>query len=356
MDSNRISFLVKSKLQVTPSITKIVLEPQDPDFTYQAGQFLTFLFDHLAEKEVRRSYSLCTAPSVDPLPAISVRKIPNGLVSRYLCDVLTEGTELHSLPPAGQFTLPEHARDIFLIGGGSGVGPLFGLLKEALLTRPELRITFLNANTRHQDILFGKDLFYLAREYYDRMTLLHFVSEGVTEAQEDATNGVPIEWIHGRLGNARLEMLVRQYQTGPPELAHFYVCGPEGLMLKTENTLYFMGYARTQVHHEQFIVAPPFRPSAEIYSDARVAISYRGQILEFPVAAGQTILEAAERAGVSLPFSCRSGSCTTCQAQCTEGLVDMYMDAGRMDSQMTMGQVFTCVGYPLSDRVKLEIR
>src|SRR5882672_7447975 len=71
---------------------------------YLAGQFLTFLLS-LNGRDLRRSYSLSSTPGVDPVPAITVKRVMNGEVSRYLLDHLQVGDILVSLQPSGRFTL-----------------------------------------------------------------------------------------------------------------------------------------------------------------------------------------------------------------------------------------------------------
>ena len=118
---------VVQKIKETQSSVTLVLEPEHSEIQYQAGQFLTFIFDDLGPKEIRRSYSFSSTPDVDSHWAITVKKQVNGLVSKYLTDIVQVGDSLTTLLPAGQFTLPSVTanRDVFLIGGGSGITPFF---------------------------------------------------------------------------------------------------------------------------------------------------------------------------------------------------------------------------------------
>jgi ring-1,2-phenylacetyl-CoA epoxidase subunit PaaE len=89
---------------------------------------------------------------------------------------------------------------------------------------------------------------------------------------------------------------------------------------------------------------------------ATIALRYKGKAVSFRVAPGQTLLEGALAAGIELPYSCRSGSCTTCSAQLTGGRVEMYTHNSRVDSDATNGHIFTCVAYPVTPQVQLTIR
>jgi len=135
-------------------------------FQYEAGQFLTFVLS-INGKEVRRSYSLFTVSGQDPYPAIAVKRIDNGEVSIYIQDHWKVGDLIYSLPPAGLFHLDtfEGERDLFLIGAGSGIAPLFSILKYCLKTKSKTRVTLLYSNKNKEQALFYDELISLESAY-----------------------------------------------------------------------------------------------------------------------------------------------------------------------------------------------
>ncbi|UZQ54992.1 2Fe-2S iron-sulfur cluster-binding protein [Trichothermofontia sichuanensis B231] len=82
-------------------------------------------------------------------------------------------------------------------------------------------------------------------------------------------------------------------------------------------------------------------------------IHHQGQSYTLEVAADQTILQAAEAAGLALPSSCNAGVCTTCAALLLEGTVDQSDGMGINPALQQQGYALLCVSYPRSD-LKIE--
>lgn len=354
----RIKLRIREKVKETERVATLVLEPLTRDFNYRPGQFLTFIFKGLGAKEFRRSYSFSSTPGVDSFPTITVKKMPNGSASRYLVDQAQVGDILEAIPPAGQFFLPESSgkfRDIFLIGGGSGVTPLFSILKQILHFETESRVTLILANSNEQVLIFRKQLRQLAKEFPNQLKVIHFLSDTKMLLSELRALEAPAEIRIQRMSNALVAQLVEQHLHFNRRDAQFFLCGPKTLMLKASQMLRYMQFDENQIHQEIFGIIEPYRPPRDVYKDSQVRIQFLGKNFLVPVKAGDTILEAAEKMGLELPYSCRSGICTTCTGRCTSGKVEMFTNEGQINTDMSNGVVFTCVGYPLTDKVEIEI-
>lgn len=339
----------------TTDTTSYFLEPVDEKpVQYQAGQFLTLILQHytggphtsgLNSHEVRRSYSLSSIPG-EPLQ-LTIKRVENGEISRYLHDTLRVGHILTSLQPAGRFTLDEsQPGDLVLLGAGSGITPLFALLKQTLLTSNR-RVTLLYSNASERRTIFRKELDELHRQFSARFRLLYLLSDPT----DDWTG------LRGRLNNVMLERLLPQLlDSYNPETTRFYVCGPGDYMRMVQFTLIFKGFRPNQIRRENFVVEPVVTtPPPAIAQDRTIRLNFRGRDVDIQVPAYKSILQAALDEGIALPYSCRGGRCSTCAAQCLSGRVHMTINDVLTEHDLANGWVLTCTGYPESDGVVIDL-
>ena len=312
---------------------------------YRAGQFLTLILLHNGH-EVRRSYSISSAP-YEPL-RLTIKRVQNGEISRYLHDTLQVGDVITSLQPAGRFTFDDNeSGDVILIGAGSGITPLFSLLKEFLQTESNRRITLLCSNTNERSIIFNDELTELQQQFNSRFQLIHLLS-----SPSDDWDG-----LRGRLNNVLFERLLpKLIGTSDPNTLRFYICGPGDYMRMAQFTLVFTGFRLDQIRRENFVIEPIFlAPPPSTAVDRTVLLRFRGHEVEIQVPAYKSILQAALDEGVTLPYSCRGGRCSTCAARCLSGSVHMTINDVLTERDLSQGWVLTCTGYPESDGVGIEI-
>lgn len=313
---------------------------------YQPGQFLTLLFDGQGQ-QIRRSYSFSSSPAWSEPPAITLKRKTNGEISRYLVEQLREGELLSSLEPSGIFTLSsptDPPRDIFLFGAGSGISPLFSLLKTALKEEPASRITLVYSNTSEDSVIFLKPLRALESIYDSQFSCIHILSRPHSEMKS----------IWGHLGNGLVEELVTRHLHFNWDKAMFMLCGPLSYMRMVAITLYYMGFRADQIRRENFVVPPaPLLPAALRQPRTIRLISGPHENL-IRVPANESILQAALDQGIDLPYSCKGGVCSTCRCRLLKGKVKMTLNEVLTEKDLEQGWVLTCTGYPEDDEVILE--
>jgi ring-1,2-phenylacetyl-CoA epoxidase subunit PaaE len=313
---------------------------------YKAGQFLTFLIP-VHGREVRRSYSMSSAPDVDSFPAITVKRVPNGEISRFWIDSVHTGDIFQILPPSGRFVLEKSSgvpRDIVLIGAGSGITPLFSLLKQTLVNEPGSVVTLLYANRNNASTLFLHDIQLWQRRFPGKLNVIHIHSQPSEE------------WvgIRGRINNTRLEHLIKANLQFKPENARFFICGPFELMRTMEITLHFMGFSSAQIRKENFVI-PTIPPPPPVSHPHTITLEFRGQSYGLYVPAHTTVLDAALASDIHLPYSCKGGRCSTCAGVCKTGSVHMSVNEVLTDRDLAEGWLLTCSAYVDSDDVSIEI-
>ena len=302
---------------------------------YQAGQFVTLIFNHRNE-EIRRSYSLSSSPDEDRL-AITIKRITNGEISRFMLSKMKPGDILNALAPAGRFTISnfEHEKDIVLFAGGSGITPIFSQIKYVLNRPGKSRLTLIYSNQDAKSILFKDELTELEAKNPDRFKLIHLLS---SEAN--------------RLNPDKVEQLTRKIVQDNLASTEFYLCGPFSYMRMIRFDLVFMGVLPGQIRRENFVIETVSVTHTAInFPPRNIKIKFRDELYDLVVGENQSILQAALQNGISLPYSCRNGVCSTCAAKCTAGTVQVIKNDVLTDADLADGWILTCTGHPVSDDV-----
>jgi Flavodoxin reductases (ferredoxin-NADPH reductases) family 1 len=346
-------------IQVIPETadtkTYVLEALQGKPVEWQAGQFLTFIFTHDRDRrsfgeggqELRRSYSTSSTPGIDKHISITVKRKVNGEVSRHIFDTWQTGTMVSSLPPAGLFTITTDAsvkRHIYCIAAGSGIVPIFGLIKKILVQEPLSHITLLYQNRDEHHIIYREPLQQLHALYPQRLTRINLLSNPIDHYIKPM-----------RLNNWLLEYLLAYDHRPQTARPLFYTCGPESFMRMVQFTLRVMGFSEDQLRKEHFVIEAPRKPAFTMPPHPRqVVLRYGGQTYRFTSTYPHTILKAAQHQGIELPYSCNTGRCGTCTARCHTGVVKMSNNEVLTDADLQQGLVLTCVGYAETD-VELEM-
>ena len=348
MDTLRLR-VVAIQPESTGTKTIFLQRMDGQDLVYKAGQFLTILFS-FHHRQLRRSYSLSTAPGIDPVPAITVKRVQNGEISRYMLDHLRVGDELTSLPPAGRFTLdslspllpaapkpatpePGGFPPLLFIAAGSGIVPIFSLLKAALSSLSEVPLILISQQHDEASSPFRAQLSRLQETYGSRFQWIDLLSTR-----------------DGRLNNWRLEELLIAVLPQLPVLPNVYLCGPSSFMRMVQFTLRLMGFPGESIKKENFTVEfLPAAPPAIDPSPKMITVHAGGKVWQFEAVWPQTILQAGLAHQVHLPYSCRGGRCSTCVAKCLHGKVTMTINEVLTENDLREGLVLPCVGYAGSD-------
>jgi 3-ketosteroid 9alpha-monooxygenase subunit B len=230
--------------------------------------------------------------------------------------------------PGGPLRARRIDRELVAFAGGSGITPVFSLIRSALAGTAR-RVRLFYANRSRDSVIFADALAMLAERHPDRLAIEHHL---------DADSGVvqPGE-IESFISNA-----------GDAE---FYICGPRAFMDTVEAAVLGAGVAVDRVHLERFDVFDEPLPSETVTEEVTIQLDRRTTVV--PYRARNTVLQTARLAGLRAPSSCEIGSCGTCIARIAEGSVRMANNDVLDDEEVADGWVLTCQSMPTSRTVRV---
>ncbi|MCW2797232.1 ferredoxin reductase [Nocardioides sp.] len=240
-----------------------------------------------------RSYSVSSPPVRGRRTiSITVRAMPEGLLSAHLVKGLEPGTIVRLALPEGDFVLPDPppAQMLFL-AAGSGITPVMAMLRtlDRRGTMPDVVLHY--SSPTPERMLFRDELTALA-DKHDGLTLheLHTDLDGMLDLAD--LGGLCDDW--------------QERET--------WACGPGGMLDAVEEHWEQHGLTE-QLHLERF--------SLNLGGDGGEGgtITFRNSGKKIDVDGATTVLEAGEEAGVGMPFGCRMGICHTCTVTLVSGTI-----------------------------------
>ncbi|MEY3053365.1 MAG: hypothetical protein RLY31_3150 [Bacteroidota bacterium] len=317
---------------------------------FQPGQHLALRATINGERIIR-NYSICSLPEDREL-RIAVKKVPLGKFSTFANERLESGMTLEAMPPGGHFhLLPEDlpARNYLGFAAGSGITPVYSILRSVLERQPNSTFTLLYLNRTPNSSIFLHSLSELKNRFMDRFHLLTLFSQEETD--------VPL--LSGKFTaekcRAVFSRLVRT-----DSIQRFFLCGPLPLLEQVTETLLGIGVEPNRIRRELFglpktaVPTARHRPADPAAGDpertGRLDILLDGKThhLSFDRTEAATVLELAHRHGMDLPFACKAGVCATCKARVKQGAVLMSANYGLAPEETAEGYVLTCQSVPQS--------
>lgn len=340
-----MQYRILSIHQETEHAASFVLQPLQQLVSYEAGQFITFIFKNRNGEEERRSYSISSTSILNEPLMITVKRVTNGAYSRQLLDTATVGDVLTGLAPTGFFTLPAqtNTKSIFIFfAAGSGITPVYAMIKTLLARSQHNTVVLIYSNQSENETIFYHELQLLAQKYAVQFHI-HFLFS-------DA-----LHYSKARLSSLMVEDIIRQYRQDSLESLWVYLCGPFQYMLMITLVAKGMGIQEERIRKENFVIhtaAPMLRPpDTEPHT---VSVKLNDIAYSWKVQYPDTISAAAKKQGIDLPYNCESGQCGACAARCLKGRVWMYKNDVLMDHELEMGHILTCTGYPVAGDVEIS--
>ena len=332
-----------------PDAMRICLIPPPEsahEWAGKPGAFITFSIT----PELQRSYTLVNRTGSLPLE-IRVRSIKGGKGSHFFNHHAKEGTRVAAQFKKSLLWLPEwdqKPQHFVCFAGGIGITPIYSLI-QYVIDRPEMghKITLIYCNRFRNNTLFSEALHDLGDQI--NFTPVYSEDESIGEALET-----------GHLTEQRMREWLKSVPN--PKQATYIVSAPPELMRIIHRGLDAAKIPLNRRHTERFTSAgisdalPPLsnspttdRPECSIQMERDHGIETFQMHGE-----GQSILDAALSAGLSVPFSCRGGVCMSCLAHVTDGEVQSEGDNGLTEQEQQDGMILCCRSQPKSDELKIR--
>lgn len=337
---------VESLCDDAVAVTFDVPDDLHNEFHFLPGQSL-MLSRTVDGVEHRRSYSICAAAGTRP--RVGVREVTNGLFSSWLVHEVRAGDKIDVQGPSGNFHAdPATGGRHVLIAAGSGITPMLSIAA-SMLANPDAEVVLLYGNRRTRSVMFAEEIADLKDQYGARFDIIHVLSREPRE----------VELFSGRLDAERLKDILNTV-VPTPDIDHFWLCGPFGMVNDAQEVLAGLGVENSQIHHELFYVddVPPpqekHREPGVTGPSSEVTITLDGRTVTGTLPQDESILDSAEQLRSDLPFACKGGVCGTCRAKVTLGDVDMRRNYALEDNEIAAGFVLTCQTFPVSDAVTVD--
>ena len=321
-------------------------------FRFKQGQYLT-LKTSISGEQVRRPYSICSSALPGSDLQVAIKRVPHGLFSGWAHDHLDVGDTLDVMPPNGNFysdLSSQRKVKYCCIAAGSGITPILSMIETTLHVEKFSQIVLLYGNKNENSIMFLENLSSLKNRFLDRLQIIHVLSREKADA----------ELLYGRLGGAKVMDILAKIGRGF-EVDKFFICGPNDMSIDIESTL-LKSFSPDLILTESFgqttgsrIPLNTSRLKDNILCLATIRRDGREFDLEIDSSKEESVLDAAIRQGLDLPYSCKAGACSTCRGFLLEGEVSMKNSYSLTDGLLESGYLLTCQAFPLTKKIKIDM-
>ena len=295
--------------------------------SFSSGQYINLKMT-INNKEEIRSYSLCSKPQ-KPLE-IAVKTITDGIVSNYLKSKVVIGDEILISKPEGNFKINDKDEKIVAFAAGSGITPIYSIAQT------------LEESNRKMLLYFGNKTISSSIFYKEIASLNNSKTEFFFSQEKKETNDSK------RVDGDFVKKLVKQ-DLDILKSDKFLICGPENMIIEIREALKLFGIKEDKIIYELFTTPVKMESSKKSSNNKKfkgesiVKIILDDKSYEMTVPEnGPLLIDAAEKNGIDVPFSCRGGLCCSCRAKVIEGDVKMEVNYALTDQEVDEGYILAC--------------
>ncbi|WP_333807833.1 ferredoxin--NADP reductase [Flavobacterium sp.] len=313
-------------------------------YQFVAGQYVNLKIT-LDGQEIRRAYSICSSPKSGEL-RIAVKAVKNGFFSKFANEKLAVGNVIEVGTPEGKFTFEpkaERQKNYAAFVAGSGITPVFSILKSVLEEEPNSTFVLVYGNKSEKDTIFHNQLHDLQLQYVGRLFVQYVYSQSTTDNA-----------LFGRIDKSTVNFILKN-KHAEMEFSKFYLCGPEEMINLVSNTLKENNISDSDIKFELFSTSSN-EGEAVVSADGhtKISILVDDEETTFEMSQKQTLLEAALKQGLDVPYSCQGGICSSCICRITEGEAVLKKNQILSDAELAEGLTLACQAHPTTATIKID--
>jgi len=335
---------VKRETADAVSVLFNVPEELKSDYKFIAGQYINLKLT-LDNQEIRRAYSICSAPESGEL-RIAVKAVKSGLFSQFANTKLKAGDVLEVGQPEGKFTFEpdaERQKNYAAFVAGSGITPVLSIIKSVLKGEPKSSFVLVYGNRTPEETIFHQELHDLQLQYVGRF-FVHYVY-----SQAKAENA-----LFGRIEKSSVNFVLNNKHK-ELEFDKFYLCGPEEMINRVSEVLKEKNVKESAIKFELFTSSSQEQEiKTSLEGHTKITVMVDDDEVSFEMSQKQTILDAALKQGIDAPYSCQGGICSSCLARVTSGSAEMTKNSILTDKEIASGLILTCQAHPTSESIYVD--
>ncbi len=309
---------------------------------FGAGKYLT-VFETINGMPVTRAYSISSSPkdSLEGRYVLTIKLVDGGLVSRYIFDTWTVGSNVEVSAPSGNFEYQplRDAQKVICLAGGSGITPFVSMANAVADGDEDFEMTLLYGSRNYANILFREELEALAARC-NKIKVVHVLSDEKKKIAGTEKGFITAE-------------LIKKY--APENEAYsVFLCGPQQMYEFVDKELEKIGLPKKYIRHEMFgeFHNPATQTDYPAGVPERVKITVTIQDKTYIIFgnSADSVMQTIEKNGLAVPARCRSGECGFCHSHLISGevYVPKHLEYRRL-ADYKFGCIHPCCSFPLTD-------
>ena len=341
---------VASVVDMAEDTKSFTLVPNEEKGTTQlayfgAGKYLT-VFETINGMPVTRAYSISSSPkdSLEGKYVLTIKLVDGGLMSRYIFDTWTEGTEVEVSAPSGNFEYQplRDAKKVICIAGGSGITPFVSMANAIADGDEDFEMVLLYGSRNYDNILFREELEAVSAKC-DKVKVINVLSDD----KKCKVKGIEKGFITADL--------IKKYAP-ENEPYSIFLCGPQQMYEFVDKEIETLNLPKKYVRHEMFgeFHNPASQPDypAGVPDTVRITVTIQDKTYIIKGLSSDSVMQTLEKNGLSAPARCRSGECGFCHSHLLSGqvYVPKHLEYRRL-ADYDFNCIHPCCSFPLTDLV-----